>query len=46
MNKLNKLAELLKLKRKIDQELAEIIGRPSLTGHIGEYIASCMHFLG
>ncbi|HIH36405.1 MAG TPA: hypothetical protein HA232_00650 [Methanocellales archaeon] len=40
MKKLERLAELIHAKNKIDAEIAEIIGRPSLIGHIGEYIAS------
>jgi hypothetical protein len=40
MKKLERLAELIHVKNKIDDEIAEIIGRPSLIGHIGEYIAS------
>jgi len=34
------LAKLIKDKNKIENEIAEIIGRPSLIGHVGEYIAS------
>ena len=40
MKKLERLAGLIHAKNKIDDEIAEIIGRPSLTGSIGEYIAS------
>jgi len=40
MKRLEKLAELIHVKNKIDDKIAEIIGRPSLIGHIGEYIAS------
>jgi hypothetical protein len=40
MKKFERLAELIHAKNKIDDEIAEIIGRPSLIGHIGEYIAS------
>jgi len=40
MKKFERLAELIHVKNKIDDEIAEIIGRPSLIGHIGEYIAS------
>jgi hypothetical protein len=40
MKKLERLAGLIHAKNKIDDEIAEIIGRPSLTGSVGEYIAS------
>jgi len=40
MKKLERLAKLIQAKNKIDDEIAEVIGRPSLIGHIGEYIAS------
>jgi hypothetical protein len=40
MKKLERLAEFIHAKNKIDDEIAEIIGRPSLIGHVGEYIAS------
>ena len=40
MKKLERLAELIHVKNKIDDEIAGIIGRPSLIGHVGEYIAS------
>jgi hypothetical protein len=37
---LEKLAQLLKERNKISTEIAHLIGRPALSGHIGEYIAS------
>ena len=40
MKKLERLAKLIHDKNKIDDKIAEIIGRPSLIGHVGEYIAS------
>jgi hypothetical protein len=40
MNELEKIATLLKKRRQIDEEISKIIGRPSLPGHIGEFIAS------
>ena len=40
MKKLERLAKLIHAKNNIDDVIAEIIGRPSLIGHIGEYIAS------
>ena len=40
MNELSKLALLLSKRNSIDEEIGTIIGRPGLTGHIGEFIAS------
>ena len=40
MNHLTDLAELIIRRNKIDNEIATLIRRPALTGHIGEYIAS------
>ncbi|MDP3104550.1 MAG: hypothetical protein Q8M95_08070 [Candidatus Methanoperedens sp.] len=40
MEQLEKLAKLIRDKNKIETEIAGIIGRPSLIGHVGEYIAS------
>jgi len=40
MKKLERLAKLIHDKNKINDGIAEIIGRPSLIGHVGEYIAS------
>ena len=37
---LNHLAKLLSNRNSIDKEIGDIIGRPALTGHIGEYIAA------
>jgi hypothetical protein len=37
---LEKLAELLRHRNSLDAEIATLIGRPALTGHIGEYVAS------
>jgi len=37
---LERLARLLNDRNSIDKEIGEIIGRPALTGHIGEYIAA------
>jgi len=37
---LKKLSELIKERNKIDNSIADMIGRPATTGHIGEYIAS------
>lgn len=40
MNEIEKLAQLIKQRNQIDNQITEIINRPALTGHIGEYIAS------
>ena len=40
MENLEELAKLLSKRNSIDEEIGAIIGRPALTGHIGEYIAS------
>ena len=40
MRELERLSELIHAKNKIGGEIADIIGRPSLVGHVGEYIAS------
>jgi hypothetical protein len=40
MSELGVLAELLEKKQLIDISIAKLIGRPAMTGHIGEYIAS------
>ena len=40
MENLQELAKLLSKRNSIDEEIGAIIGRPALTGHIGEYIAS------
>ncbi len=40
MEGLERLAELIKNRNEIDAEIARIIGRPALPGHIGEWIAS------
>jgi len=40
LTELEKIAELLERRNKIDLEISRIIGRPSLSGHLGEYIAS------
>lgn len=40
MAHLKRLATLLQRRNEVDQEIAEIIGRPAEKGHIGEYIAS------
>jgi hypothetical protein len=39
-SKLVRLAELMEERNHIEQEVSEIISRPFLIGHIGEYIAS------
>lgn len=40
MDELKKLAELIAKRNQINLEISKIIDRPSLTQHIGEYIAS------
>lgn len=37
---LQRLAVLLQKRNQIDQKISAIIGRPSTTGHIGEFVAS------
>jgi hypothetical protein len=37
---LERLAELLRERNRISSEIATLIGRPALSSHIGEYIAS------
>ena len=37
---MERLARLLNDRNSIDKKIGEIIGRPALTGHIGEYIAA------
>ena len=40
MDELAKIADLLKKRRQIDEDLSRIIRRPALPSHIGEFIAS------
>jgi len=40
MAELRELANLLQRRNEIDLEISKIIGRPSTTGHIGEFVAS------
>jgi len=40
MNNLKKLSNLLSKRNLIEGEIGKIIGRPAITGHLGEYIAS------
>lgn len=37
---LKRLAELLRARNSIETEIASIIGRPAIPGHLGEYVAS------
>ena len=37
---LRRLAELIDSRNAVEREIAEVIGRPGLIGHVGEYIAS------
>jgi len=38
--RLAELADLIHQRNRVDEKIAEIISRPALNGHIGEYIAS------
>ena len=40
MSDIKRLAELISKRNQVNKEIADLIGRPALTGHIGEYIAS------
>ena len=40
MDDLGRLAQLIGNKNAIDREIADIIGRPALIGHVGEHIAA------
>ncbi|MCX2949761.1 hypothetical protein [Lentzea sp. NEAU-D7] len=40
MNAVDRVAELLRERNRIDAELSSCIGRPALTGHLGEWIAA------
>jgi len=39
---LEKLAELIRGKNKVDNEIAQVIGRPAQLGHAGEFIAAAI----
>lgn len=39
-NKLQALAEIIKTRNRIDDSISEIIGRPALPGHFGEFVAA------
>lgn len=40
MNYLRKLAELIRARNALHEEISAIIGRPALMGHVGEFVAS------
>lgn len=40
IDELRKLAALIRRRNAIDAEIAEVIGRPALIGHVGEYLAA------
>lgn len=40
MDDLFRLAELIRAKNNIDGQISQLIGRPALIGHVGEYIAA------
>ena len=42
MESLTQLAALLKARNTIDVEIARLVGRPALMGHVGEYIAAAI----
>lgn len=42
MDNLYRLAELIKARNVIDNDIAALIGRPALIGHVGEYIAAAI----
>ncbi|MCL0055494.1 hypothetical protein M1N56_06455 [Dehalococcoidia bacterium] len=46
MSDLKQLADLLSSRNSIDVEIGAIIGRPAITGHIGEYIAAEIFDIG
>ena len=37
---LSRLGELIKSRNAVEREIAEVIGRPGLIGHVGEYVAA------
>jgi hypothetical protein len=37
---LERLAQLIRTRNAVDEEIAAVIGRPALAGHIGEYVAA------
>lgn len=40
MEKLKELAELLRKRNEIDSAISSVIGRPAMSGHLGEFIAA------
>lgn len=40
MDDLARLAELIKTRNRVTTNIAAVVGRPALIGHVGEYIAS------
>ncbi len=40
MERLERLADLIRQRNNIEKAITDIIGRPALVGHVGEYIAS------
>jgi hypothetical protein len=40
MDNLKELANLIEKRNEIDRKIADIIQRPAIPGHIGEFIAS------
>ena len=37
---LQEIAELMKARNRIDDSVSRIIGRPAITSHVGEFVAS------
>ena len=40
LERMKSLADLVKRKNEADRKIAEVIGRPALQGHFGEYVAA------
>jgi len=40
LSDLKRLADLISTRNQVNKEISELIGRPAILGHIGEYIAS------
>jgi len=40
MDDLTRLAQLIQTRNQVAREIASLIGRPAIIGHVGEYIAA------
>jgi len=40
LSEIERLADLISKRNQVNKEIADLIGRPALTGHVGEFIAS------